>query len=170
VNDTDKLLDDSAAAGVELRGKIETARILAVRTVRAIEDRLSSALDGVRLRGLPNLVPEWRGVSYAAARIRARHDTPLEEIEPGKADGHLALVLTAYGRLVMARRAIEFGHPVVVEVPATDAYLCAEDLWDFARILAIVLPTHTRLARYAGEKFDRISRLAGKLSAAISEE
>ncbi len=123
------------------------AKINAIAAIRRIEDELSSALDGERIRGLPNLAPE--GVKqYVAARVRGSDTSPLSA-KP-------TLCMGADGLLVMA----SYNASAEVDfVEAKDSDLIAEDLSSYMALLVRSLDAHVKASAATTSRYARIAEL-----------
>jgi hypothetical protein len=153
VDVSDSLLRQVGIDSAKLARQIADAKRAAVLAIRAVEARLVEELAGTRLRGAPNLVPDWQGVRFFGWRLRGHADAPLGGHGVG------ALVLTPAGRLCMVQRGVD-SVGCVTERPVLDEELFAEDVQCLAKLLLKVLPLHCANAAAAGARFARLEALA----------
>jgi hypothetical protein len=173
---TDDLLSQVGYTTDELRKAIAKAHTMACMAIRLVEARLVRELADGRLRGLPNLKPyEWP-TDYAGARLRGIIDRPLDEapIASSTTYGKESIVLTESGRLKVARcerhARAEKGTPAlctVSERDVTDHDLRAEDLEQYARVVAAAIARHVQRAHARTAELERLERLAAHMRKAV---
>lgn len=142
--------------------KQATARMSAVRVIRALETALQTALDGDKIRGLSNIAGNDPGPSFQAARIRTDKGFGLDEFLPE--DGREVLCLSKVGDLVMAKRAPVGG---VTSRHVRDDELQAQDLEPVVRVVQSALERHITRASRTAAGYDRVNALSGRLAGAI---
>lgn len=139
------------------------ARAGAIEALRRIEERLVVALEGGRLRGMPNLLPEAEQPFYAV-RLRGRFD----EVLP--LDGRAVLVLRDDGRLCMAMREEQRTlrpETVTVHWEAHDGDLRAEDLEVVTERVHEALVSHLARISRTEARYRAAADLAQRLANAL---
>jgi hypothetical protein len=151
-----KLLEQTKEGGAMLAAAREDARPACVAAVRKLEAALVAVLDGEKLRGLPVL--HEGDARYCGARARGK-----------RIDGTLGekptLVVNECGRLMFA--VVPALLHDAVERPAQDDELLAEDAEDVARAVEEALLRHAASVDQRTARFERLSALARRLSAAL---
>ena len=140
------------------------AKAEAIAFIRQLIEALHEALDGESLKGLPDLVPDWRDTEFAAARVRGRWDTPLD---PAPVRGSGALVLRADGLLSWAWRS-QLEVEDVKLAPVADDGLRAEDAENIARLVCRVLPLHVARAGDGQRRYRALLQRVARLRAALA--
>jgi hypothetical protein len=146
---------------LELLGPKRTmaeVRDLSVRATRLLESHVVEALASrkLRIRNLPNLVPEGQGDEVRGVRIRGRAETWFDLFHPGsKLTTESAPVLGEDGRIHMVT--VSRGTPARWR-RAEDQDLRAEDLLDYIRAVAFAMDRN-RKADELGDLADRITAI-----------
>jgi hypothetical protein len=129
-----------------------------VRATRLLESHVAEALAGrqLRIRNLPNLVPDGQGGEVRGVRIRGRAETWFDLFHPGsKLTTESSLVLGEDGRIHMVT--VSRGTPAHWR-RAVDQDLRAEDLLDYIRAVAFAMDRN-RKADELGDLADRITTI-----------
>lgn len=166
----------------ELRGARELASEEAVATIRRLEALLQVALQGGKLRGCPNLTPDWSSrapstghpgttSAYLGWRLRGDGSAPLGAATlAGGGEGSPALVLNSAGAVCLARRTVDSDdHRRVLEEPAQASDFRAGDLIAFVELLEEMLPMHVEKAATARVPFEQARELVNIVNQAIAD-
>lgn len=153
-------IDQAAASTVVVREVRAQTRYASVAAIRALEKRLVQALEGDRLRGVPNL-GRRNGKPLRALRLGTKRTTEVR----GLGHEHEVLALSNQGRLVMVR--------LVGQEPeqraAFDDELVIEDLEGFCRVVREALERHLSLTGQRVDALHRMGRLATKLGEVLDQ-
>jgi hypothetical protein len=132
----------------------EHAHDRVVLAVRAIEQRLTQALDGDILRGLPVIaLPKFRAAAVVPASCRYGVATHVPH------DGRELLVVSNRGHLAMVRRE---GGELVCRA-CLDLDIRIEDLTDVARTVALVAERHVERCDRTAARWAEFGALAARL-------
>lgn len=145
-------------SSVILATRREDARRESVRVIRAIEAKTVEALNGERLRGLPNI--GTRSDPFYAARV-----LPAGKVGRMPKDSRSVLAVGVDGRLIVVasvRGSIEFG-------TVSDDELVSEDLAPYTRLVANLLERHALLSDRRIGQLTKAYDLALRLFAALEE-
>ncbi len=152
------LASEAIGAAGSTAGVRDEARGATIAMLRLIEKRLLDGLEGARLRGIPNLMPEVVSAPFHATRVRGRNLN-----EPLPFDGRGVLVLTAHGQFCVARRDLEGYDGITVRVnarPAVDEDFVAQDVAEIASNVAHVLKRHVAQCGSASGNYARLRDVA----------
>lgn len=149
---SDRQLIDVRVGQERHRDVQERAAAQSISAIRAIESRLVEALDGERLRGLPNLGNDEH--RFHAARVRGRYAS---EVLPF--DGREILVVDGDGWIVFAA----FSRQGVVTKRALDDELLAEDVALLSERAQQILAAHLSRLERSTARYEKLEELATRL-------
>ncbi len=155
------LMGATARASADVMTSREDARLVAVKTIRDLEQKVIDAIAGDTIRGLCDLTPSPRGTGLQAVRVHATprrgHDEPL--------DDRWVTIITKNGTLARARRTDS--DPGWAVFPCGDVDIVAQDLEPYVRAVQHILERHISRAERTTSNYLRVTLLATKISNAI---
>lgn len=153
---------------VNVRVACTRARVrqVSIQSIRMLEARIVAALNGERLRGMPNLMRNG-SVPFHAMRVNSWSRNGSGGHLPK--DGREVLVFASDGRLHVASVRVEggCGSKCVQRRDVTDEELVSEDLESFARGVQESLEKHMALSDRRLVDLERMESLARRLVDAI---
>lgn len=158
----DEAIHRTAVVSTVLSEKRLKARVVSIRAIRELEERLVEAIAGEKIRGMPNLMPT--GEPLYAMRINS-WSRKWGASEPLPRDGREVLVLTNVGQLRVARRDGQEPWSDLREV--VDEELVIEDLELFTRAVQAALEKHMALVDKRVRSIARVEDLAKRVSDAV---
>ncbi len=156
-------IDELVNRARELTSSRDAARSRVVRSIRATQAMVASAIAGSALRGMPNLMPD--GEPFRAVRVRGHFSTALPF------DGRPVLCLCDDGVLRMAMRSDDRTmrpRSTVVSWEASDDDIRAEDISHYVAVLGQVLTTHLAQGQASTDRYARLERMAERLSGLVA--
>ncbi len=159
----DDLMKGASVASATLRNVRDDARVLAVKTIRVLEQRLRGAIAGDTIRGLSSLVGQQFG-NFQAIRVHGSQRFGIDDMLP--LDGREALVVTKDGALAMAHVTYgEMNEPGDFSCRSVgDDELTAQDLEPFVRAVRSALERHVQRAERTTANYERAADLAHNLA------
>jgi len=154
-------------ASSELARAKEASRADAIVAITGLEEGLREALEGEKLKGLPNIAHS-SSAPYRGAQVRTKRlNDPLPRPAHGQEWGREALVMNMDGVLALTRASSD---GAIEERVADASDLRAEDLVDVAEAIVTLVDVHCQAAARRAGQYKRLRRLAGAINRALEEE